>query len=171
MGIKSISTMIDILSARILAEFGEDSVEVISTGLQPTLLVKREILSDLCLWLRDHHEYYFDFLANITAVDYYPENRFALIYNLSSIPFQLQLTLKVLLDNSRDENDLPEVDTVSTVWRTADWHEREAFDLMGIYFIGHSDLRRILLPDDWVGFPLRKDYTEAESYHGISLKS
>jgi len=62
------------------------------------------------------------------------------------------------------------VPSVCSIWRTADWHEREAFDLMGIYFTGHPDLRRILLPDDWAGFPLRKDYEDAESYHGIMIK-
>lgn len=163
--------MIEQLRDRIISKFGTDTVEIISAGLQPTLLVKAEILKPLCLWLREDKDCYYDFLSNITAVDYYPENKFALVYNLASIPFQSQLTLKVVLENNRDLNELPEVDSVSTVWRTADWHEREAFDLMGIYFNGHPDLRRILLPDDWEGYPLRKDYEEAESYHGIALKS
>lgn len=163
--------MIEILKDKIINEFGLDAVEIIEEGLQPTLLVNSDILKKLCFWLRDHADYYYDFLANITAVDYHPDNKFALVYNLTSIPFQKQLTLKVNIANERNFDDLPEVDSVSAVWRTADWHEREAFDLMGIYFKDHPDLRRILLPDDWEGFPLRKDYKEADSYHGISIKS
>jgi NADH-quinone oxidoreductase subunit C len=70
------------------------------------------------------------------------------------------------------ENDqLPSVPSLVSIWRTADWHEREAFDLVGVYFEGHPDLRRILLPEDWVGHPLRKDYVEQEKYHGIQVKS
>lgn len=163
--------MIEKLCEYLVADFGEDSVGIIETGLQPTLLVKPSILVELCLWLRDHKDYYFDFLSNITAVDYYPENKFALVYHLSSIPFQKQLTLKVILENDRSLDNLPEIMSISSVWRTADWHEREAFDLMGIYFNDHPDLRRILLPDDWEGYPLRKDYKEAESYHNIPMKS
>lgn len=163
--------MIEKLCEYLVADFGEDSVVIIETGLQPTLLVKPSILVELCLWLRDHKDYYFDFLSNITAVDYYPENKFALVYHLSSIPFQKQLTLKVILENDRSLDNLPEIMSISSVWRTADWHEREAFDLMGIYFNDHPDLRRILLPDDWEGYPLRKDYKEAESYHNIPMKS
>lgn len=163
--------MIDQLNEKIVAAFRAEAVEIINEGLQPTLLVKKEFIKSLCLWLRDHQEYYFDFLANITAVDYYPEEKFAVVYHLTSIPYQKQVTLKVILPNTRDVDHLPELDSVTDVWKTADWHEREAFDLMGIFFNGHPDLRRILLPDDWSGYPLRKDYEEAESYHGISIKS
>ncbi|WP_164108094.1 MULTISPECIES: NADH-quinone oxidoreductase subunit C [Sphingobacterium] len=151
--------------------FGQDVVQVMETGLQDTLIVKCEKLQEVCLWLRDHPKFYFDFLANITAIDYFPESKFGVVYNLSSIPFQLQLTLRVEVAHSRNVDDLPEIPSVSSIWRTANWHEREAFDLMGIYFSDHPDLRRILLPDDWEGFPLRKDYEDPESYHGISIKN
>ena len=70
--------------------------------------------------------------------------------------------LKVLLDRNK-----PEMDTVSTLWPTAEWLERECYDLLGVVFRGHRDLRRLLLPDDWVGYPLRKDYEEQPTYHGI----
>lgn len=163
--------MIDKIKKEIDAKFGPAAVQIVDKGLQATLLVDREVIFSLCLWLRDHPAYYFDFLANITAVDYYPEPQFALVYHLTSIPFQLQLTLRVELAFDRDAEEMPEIDSVSSIWRTADWHEREAFDLMGIYFTNHPDLRRILLPDDWEGFPLRKDYKDPESYHGISTKN
>lgn len=162
--------MINTLIDRLNAHFGYGTATLIEEGLQPTLLIAKDKIKSICLWLRDHEDYYFDFLANISAVDYYPAPEFAVVYHLSSIPYQTQLTLKVLLPNDRALDNLPEIESVSSVWRTADWHEREAFDLMGIYFTGHKDLRRILLPDDWEGFPLRKDYKEAEFYQGIPTK-
>src|SRR5690606_12144861 len=153
------------------SKFGVENIQPMEGGLQQTITLSKDILVDVCRYLRDDSKYYFDFLSNITAVDYFPENRFAVVYNLASLPFQRQLTLRVELTmENRDKNNLPEVPSVSSVWRTADWHEREAFDLMGIFFSGHPDLRRILLPDDWQGFPLRKDYEDPESYHGIPIK-
>ncbi|MFD2555653.1 NADH-quinone oxidoreductase subunit C [Sphingobacterium tabacisoli] len=163
--------MIKQLKEEIDKVFGSDVVKLTDAGLQDTLTVAPARLREVCLWLRDHPTFYFDFLANITAVDYFPEARFAVVYNLTSIPFQLQLTLRVEIEQERSLEHLPEVPSVSMVWRTADWHEREAFDLMGIYFTDHPDLRRILLPDDWEGFPLRKDYEDPDSYHGIPIKN
>lgn len=155
----------------IISRIGEEAiVRVEEEHLQPILVVHTDKLIDIALLLRDTEGYYFDFLSNISAVDYHPEQRFAVVYHLASIPYQTQLTLKVELENDRRPDNLPEVPSVSSVWRTADWHEREAFDLMGIFFSGHPDLRRILLPDDWQGYPLRKDYEDAETYHGIAIK-
>ena len=103
-------------------------------------------------------------------MDYGVESgRFGVVYHLASIPYQNQLTMKISCENSRDLNDLPTFPSVTSVYRSADWHEREAFDLVGIFFEGHPDLRRILLPDDWQGFPLRKDYKNAEFYKGIRI--
>ena len=154
------------------AEFGTYAVAAVEeTGLQPALVIYREKLAAVCLFLRDHEETYFDFLSCISAVDNGMDSgSFSVVYHLASIPHQHQLTLKVTVENDRRLDSLPVVPTVTGVWRTADWHEREAFDLMGIYFEGHPDLRRILLPDDWEGYPLRKDYKEAETYHGIAIK-
>ncbi|TDS12149.1 NADH-quinone oxidoreductase subunit C [Sphingobacterium paludis] len=152
-------------------KFGEESIiRLDEQALQPTLVVNADYIEQIGFFLRDTEGCYFDFLSNISAVDYFPDNRFDVVYHLASIPYQTQVTLKIELENNRDVNELPEVDSVSAVWRTADWHEREAFDLMGIFFRNHPDLRRILLPDDWVGYPLRKDYEDAESYHGITIK-
>ncbi|WP_134088176.1 NADH-quinone oxidoreductase subunit C [Olivibacter sp. XZL3] len=138
-------------------------------GLQPALIVHADFLLDICKELRQNKETWFDFLSCISAIDYGPNEGFGVVYHLASIPHKTQLTLKVKLDDLRDESILPSIDSVSSVWRTADWHEREAYDLVGVFFNGHPDLRRILLPDDWKGYPLRRDYQDAESYHGIPI--
>lgn len=140
------------------------------TGLQPALIIDPDKIADVCLELRDNPKTYFDFLSCLSGMDYgVNDGRFGVVYHLSSIPYQLQLTLKVSKPNNRDEQDLPSFPSVTSVYRTADWHEREAYDLLGIYFEGHPDLRRILLPDDWEGYPLRKDYQAAEYYKGIKI--
>src|SRR5579862_8298365 len=131
-------------------------------GLQPALLIEPGYIAEVCLELRNNPKTYFDFLSCLTGVDYGLEiMRFGVVYHLASIPYKTQLTLKVSKENSRSVNDLPAFPSITPVYRTADWHEREAYDLVGIFFEGHPDLRRILLPDDWEGFPLRKDYKTA----------
>jgi NADH-quinone oxidoreductase subunit C len=140
------------------------------TGMQPALLIDADRIAEVCLELRDNPKTYFDFLSCLTGVDYgIDSGRFGVVYNLSSIPYHLQLTLKVSKENNRNEEELPSFPSVTSVYRTADWHEREAYDLVGIFFEGHPDLRRILLPDDWEGYPLRKDYKTAEYYKGIKI--
>ncbi|OCX53279.1 NADH dehydrogenase [Mucilaginibacter sp. PPCGB 2223] len=142
-----------------------------TTGLQKALLIKPDRIADVCLELRDNPGTYFDFLSCLSGVDYgITENRFGVVYHLSSIPYNTQLVLKVSIPNDRALDNLPSFPSVSAVWKTADWHEREAFDMVGIFFENHPDLRRILLPDDWEGYPLRKDYQEAEEYKGIKIK-
>lgn len=152
-------------------QFGDEAiVRLEEQHLQPVIVVNVGCLIDVAFFLRDTENCYFDFLSNISAVDYYPEGKFELVYHLASIPYQKQLVLKIELENDREVDNLPQVPSVSSVWRTADWHEREAFDLMGVFFNDHPDLRRILLPDDWEGYPLRKDYKDPDSYHGIAIK-
>ena len=152
-------------------KFGADIIVGEETsGLQSALLIDPDRIADICLELRNNPETYFDFLSCLTGVDYGTEDgRFGVVYHLTSIPYKTQLTLKISKVNDRNENNLPSFPTVSAVYRTADWHEREAYDMVGIYFDGHPDLRRILLPDDWEGFPLRKDYKNAEYYKGIKI--
>jgi NADH-quinone oxidoreductase subunit C len=141
-----------------------------TTGLQPALLIEPNRIVDVCLELRDNPQTYFDFLSCLSGVDYGVEaGRFGVVYHLASIPYQTQLTLKISKEHGRDIEDLPSFPTISSVYRAADWHEREAFDMEGIFFEGHPDLRRILLPDDWDGYPLRKDYKTAEFYKGIKI--
>ncbi|WP_420316485.1 NADH-quinone oxidoreductase subunit C [Ekhidna sp.] len=129
------------------------------------LIIVKEHIKSVCELLHAHDKLYFDSLSCLTGLDNGEENSMEVIYNLYSIPFDLHLALKVILDRPN-----PEVDSVSEIWRTADWHEREAYDLLGIKFISHPDLRRILLPDDWEGHPLRKDYEEQEKYHDVKVK-
>jgi len=142
-----------------------------TSGLQPALLIEPDRIADVCLELRNNSKTYFDFLSCVTGVDYGVDaGRFGVVYHLASIPYKTQLTLKISKENNRDEDNLPSFPSVTSVYRTADWHEREAYDMVGIFFEGHPDLRRILLPDDWEGYPLRKDYEEAEYYKGIKIK-
>jgi NADH-quinone oxidoreductase subunit C len=120
-------------------------------------------LVEICRFLKSDSELSFDFLEDLTATDHPKLNLIKLVYHFYSYRHRHLFTAKVELPR-----DNPEVDTVETVWKAANWMEREVFDLFGVRFIGHSDPRRILLPDDWVGHPLRKDYIEAGGYQGIS---
>lgn len=109
---------------------------------------------------------YFDMLSCVTGIDNGPvASTMEVAYNLYSIPFNHHLMVKVILPC---EN--PVVDSVSHIWKTADWHEREIFDMYGIRFNNHPDLRRILMPADWEGHPLRKDYKHQEYYRDIKVE-
>jgi NADH-quinone oxidoreductase subunit C len=155
----------------LVEKFGDEVIVGEETsGLQPALIIDPEHIDKVCLELRDNPKTYFDFLSCLSGVDYGTEtNRFGVVYHLASIPYQTQLTLKISKTNDRDASDLPAFPSITKVYLSADWHEREAFDMMGIFFEGHPDLRRILLPDDWEGYPLRKDYKTAEYYKGIKI--
>lgn len=159
------------IKALLVEKFGVEVIIGEETGvLQPALLIEPDAIAAVCLELRNNPKTYFDFLACLTGVDYGTEsNRFGVVYHLTSIPYQIQLTLKVSREHDRSGDELPAFPSVSSVYRTADWHEREAYDLVGIFFNDHPDLRRILLPDDWEGYPLRKDYKTAEYYKGIKI--
>ena len=140
------------------------------------ITVPTERIAEVCMLMHTHEECYFDMLSCLTGLDNGVEKAamdigtMEVIYNLYSIPFEHALMLKVVIPRNIAGEGLPQVPTVSHIWKTADWHEREAFDLMGITFTNHPDLRRILLPEDWVGHPLRKDYEAQEYYHGIQVK-
>ena len=137
-------------------------------AIPPAIHVPSFYIEKACQILYTHKKTYFDYLACITALDNgLKDNTLELIYNLYSIPYNRPLMLKVLVTREKPGEQLPEVPSVSHIWRSANWHEREVYDLMGIAFINHPDLRRILLPADWKGYPLRKDYTLQERYHGI----
>jgi NADH-quinone oxidoreductase subunit C len=123
-------------------------------------------LLSVCNELYQNQQTYFDLLSCITGIDNGPAlGTIEIAYNLYSIPYDLHLMLKVSLPR-----DNAEVDSVCGIWKTANWHEREIFDMFGVAFRNHPDLRRILLPADWEGNPLRKDYKQQEYYKHIKVE-
>jgi NADH-quinone oxidoreductase subunit C len=119
-----------------------------------SIYVERSCIRDACTLLRDDADCLFNFLADITCVDWFPsEPRFEVVYHLLSISKKERVRLKVRLDGSS-----PALDSVTLVWPAANYFEREVFDLFGVRFAGHPYLRRLLMPEDWEGHPLRKDY-------------
>ncbi len=133
-------------------------------ALEPAVKVDAKNLFEIASHLKNESKLNFDSLMCLSGIDYGAENNLGVIYSLTSMKLKHKITIRVELPR---EN--PQVDSVESLWRTADWHEREAYDLFGIRFNNHPDLRRILCPDDWEGFPLRKDYIVQEYYHGTRV--
>jgi NADH-quinone oxidoreductase subunit C len=165
---------------RLKAKFGSKISGSNLAAIDPWIEVTPEGLIEVCEFLKNDPDLRFDLLNCITGIDYFePDPKKAakagfqphteVVYHLSSIAKKHSLVLKVMLPRWKGDQpgQLPEVPTVSHVWHTADWHEREVFDLSGVNFIGHNNLRRILCPEDWEGYPLRKDYEMPLEYHGI----
>jgi NADH-quinone oxidoreductase subunit C len=153
----------DAVQEKLAEGFGGSVGTVVDGRLEKCIEVDADQIDRIAEYLKSDPALRFDCLSNLSAVDYPDKGHIQVVYNLFSYEHRHELTLKVSADR---EN--PVVQTVETVWPAANWLEREAYDLHGIVFTGHSDLRRILLPDDWIGYPLRKDYVEAPEYHGIS---
>lgn len=153
--------------------FGEASIlSQESEVAQPWLEVAPAQWPEMAQFLRDDERVYLDFLHCLSGVDRGgEENRFEVWYHLSSLIHEHQLVIKcVAFTQGEDEEPRYEVPSVAAVWRAADWHERETYDLFGIHFTEHPDLRRMLLPEDWEGHPLRKDYQTQEYYHDIQVE-
>ncbi len=147
-------------------KFGDKIIEFMEEGTQnPTIVVDPGNLGKIVSYLKDDERFQFDSLMNLAGHDAGVESDFSVIYHLYSTKLNHYITLKVF--TSREE---PSVNSIARIYRTADWHEREAFDLYGINFEGHPDLKRILLEDDWEGYPLRKDYVPAEFYRGMRIE-
>jgi len=149
------------LADRLRAQFPEAVTGPEQKGVPEAVQVAVGALPEVCRFCRDDSELDLQALSCLSGVDY--PDRIELVYHLISYRRKHELVLKVRLDRDR-----PQAPTVAEVWKAANWHERECFDLLGVTFAGHPDLRRLLLPDDWVGYPLRKDYAPPTEYHGMS---
>ena len=163
------------------AKFGECIKGKNLEALDPFVVVAPSDLLEVCRFLRDDARLRFDLLNCISGVDFCEpdpkkapkagfEPHVECVYHLSSFAHPGQrFVLKVILPRWKDDKpgELPEVPSVTGLWATANWHEREVYDLSGIYFTGHPDLTRILMSEDWIGHPLRKDYEFPLEYHGI----
>jgi NADH-quinone oxidoreductase subunit C len=154
------------VAAALQREHSEWVGEVIQSLGETTIVVSREYIVAVCAFLKSAPGFEFNFLADLCGFDRGPEEepRFEVNYHLFSTTNYQRVRLKVIL--GEDEIHVP---TVSNVWRTANWHERETYDLFGVIFDGHPDLRRILLPDDWQGHALRKDFP-LRGYEPYSLE-
>jgi NADH-quinone oxidoreductase subunit C len=144
------AVIIDKLKAR----FGEQNLQVSEFRNELTIVVPKDRIVEICRFLKEDAELKFDLLADVCGIDMNtPEKRFGVIYNLYSLTNKFRLRLKTFT-----EEEDPKVPTVTGVWGTANWHERETFDMFGIVFVGHPDLRRVYMPEEFEHHPLRKDF-------------
>lgn len=152
--------------SKLKGQLGEDIVISIVENTSPQCIeIKADKLLEVLGYLHETEGLYFDSLSCITGLDNGPEaNSMEVIYNLYAIPYNHHLMVKVSLDRTK-----PSIDSLTAIWKTADWQEREVYDLFGIHFNNHPDLRRILLPADWEGHPLRKDYEHQTYYRGVKV--
>lgn len=168
------------LISRLKKKFGDGVVGANTEAVDPWIEVSPSSLVAVCEFLKAEPDLQFDMLNCISGVDYCePDPKKAakvdwkphmqVVYHLSSIAKKHTLVVKVMLPRWKNDQagQLPEVPSVVNVWRAAEWHEREVYDLSGVWFVGNPDMRRILCPEDWVGHPLRRDYEFPLEYHGI----
>ena len=141
----------------------DESAVIVQSSTPSTIAINPAKLVACATELHTNDTCFFDQLSCITGID--TGTSMEVIYHLYSIPFNQSLALKVILPR-----DNPSVPTLCSVWKTANWLERETYDMYGIIFEQHPDLRRILMPADWEGFPLRKDYKEQERYRDVQVK-
>ena len=166
--------------AALQQQFGDKIKATKTDTIDPYVVVDAADVPAVCRFLRDDPRLSFEVLTNLSGVDYLePDPKKApkagfdphleVVYHLQSFTHKHRFTLKVMLPrwNGDRVGELPEVPSVADIWRVADWHEREVYDLCGVTFTGHPDPRRILLSEDWEGHPLRKDYEFPLEYHGI----
>lgn len=146
------------------ATFGDAVVDAKIDGvLDPFIRIAPTHIKNVAVYLRDREQMSFDSLMCLSGVDY-TGGRLGVVYHLDSMKLHHKIVLKV--EVTKDD---PHCQSVESVWKSANWNEREAYDMFGIVFDGHPDLRRILMPDDWEGYPLRKDYQVPEFYNGMKV--
>ena len=171
------------IHSTLVGEFGDDITGSNADAIDPWIEVAPQAIDRVAAFLKTDERLQFDHLNDLTGVDYCePDPKKAkrakfdphleVVYHLWSVAEKKTLVLKVMLPRWKDDEpgELPELASVAGVWRTADWHEREAYDLCGVWFTDHPNLRRLLCPEDWVGHPLRKDYEMPLEYHGVRGK-
>ena len=152
------------IAARLQGSFAEAVIEVRTEGvIDPYVKIAPAKVHDVALVLRSDPDFQFDYLMCLSGVDN-GKDTLGVVYHLSSMPHGHKLTLKTDVPTSDAR-----VPSVSSVWPTANWHEREAWDMFGVVFMNHPDLRRILLPEDYPGHPLRKDFKVPEFYNGMKV--
>jgi NADH-quinone oxidoreductase subunit C len=155
------------IHGRLAGTFGERITAFQAEALQPWAVVAAEAIDEVAAFCKLEPDLALDNLMCLSAVDYDKETppRMEVVYHLFSYEHRHTFVLKAMLPREG-----PRLPTVEGVWAVANWHEREAYDLFGITFTGHSDMRRILLPDDWEGHPLRKDWVDPDFYNGMHVK-
>lgn len=172
-------TAADIIG-RLEERFGAKITSKNLQAIDPFVVVDASDLLDVCRFLKENEALAFDLLHDISGVDYLePDLKKApkagfdphveVVYHLQSFKHIHRIVVKVVLPRWKDSTpgQLPEVPSLTPLYGSADWHEREVYDLVGVYFAGHPNLTRILMSEDWVGHPLRKDYEFPLEYHGI----
>ena len=150
------------IHAQLRQRFGAAVGDLAGSGRDASVPIAPEAIAGVCEFLRSEPALAFDCLSNLSGVDYPKRAVIEVVYHLFSYRHRHWIVLKV-----GAPRDNPIVPSVAGVWSHADWQEREVFDLLGVTFTGHPDLRRLLMPEDWPGHPLRKDFVEPEEYHGI----
>ena len=139
---------------KLKSQFADAILEASEFRGELTVVVSKERIVDICRFLKEDPQLQFDFLADVFGIDMYtPTKRFGVIYNLYSLKNKYRIRLKVFT-----EEEDPKIPTMTGVYGTANWHEREVFDMFGIIFEGHPDLRRVYMPEDFEHYPLRKDF-------------
>jgi NADH-quinone oxidoreductase subunit C len=143
-----------VIVEKLKARFGEQAIQASEFRSELTVVVPKDRIVEICRFLKEDAELSFDLLADVCGIDMNTsEKRFGVIYNL----YSLRTTFRIRLKTFTEEED-PKVPTVTGVWGTANWHERETYDMFGIVFEGHPDLRRVYMPDEFEHHPLRKDF-------------
>jgi len=146
--------------------FGNECVESFrEAALDPYIVVQPAFVRDVCRFLKEDPALAFDCLSNMSGVDYLKDGKIQVVLHLYSYVHRHRIVIKVNVPRAN-----PVMPSIESVWKAANWHEREIYDLLGVVFTDHPDLRRLLMPEDWVGHPLRKDFVEPEEYHGISTR-